>query len=330
MTQTPVSPAQLAAKLDPKHLRCMCTPKVVCGEHKADYPDGPPRCRANCGEPLDPILWPVGLHMGCDEPAPIPAAPTPLFSAPAGPAAAHPLKANLMRIIRWFEDNSARSQQAEIGPSEVGQDCLRRIAYRLTGTAAANDTADPWFAIVGTAVHDWLAAAIQSWQVISLGRKGDQKRYFIEERLQIADDLVGNCDLFDVDEGRVIDHKVVGATALKKYIEQGPSSVYRTQVHLYGRGWQLRGYQVRDVTIAFYPRSNYLDGMHVWSEPYDEQIAIEALNRLATVRQLAASLPADMIPATPDPAGCAWCPFYRPGGPADQSGCPGPLKTPGA
>ncbi len=376
---TVVDPAALAAKLAPQVI-CSCTAKSVGPCHQRQYPNGPVTCAANCGEPLDPLLWKDGLHVGCTRPAPIPtqltttsqpgpcldpycangAAPcgyTPnqhleahgvaaiiandrstgripaaTFAAPAGPKV-HPIKAELIEIIRWASSNAPRSLQRAIGPSEIGVDCMRRIAYRYTGARPVNTASDPWFSIVGTAVHDWLDTAINLWcgHVLGTqpgGRWTQEPRYLTEKRVTATADqhgVSGSCDLYDQERATVIDHKVVGATALKKYIDQGPSNQYRIQVHTYGKGYQQAGHPVREVAIAFYPRSGYLTDMHVWSEPFDESIADQALTRAATVRQLATVLPIGQIPAHPDQAACTWCPFFRGGmGPADQTGCPGP------
>ncbi len=338
---TAVTATQLAAALGSTSSWCSnCKAGHVCLVHQADWPNGAPRCRA-CPEPLDPILWKQGLHVGCTEPAPIPTvavAPAPAsFAAPAGKRPDHPLKAELIDLIRWADSHAPRSQQTALGPSEIGVDCIRRLAYRLTNTAAANDTADPWFAIVGTAVHDWLAVAIDRWTAeIDFGpnahhRTPDSRRFLIEERVTATTDqygVSGSCDLYDQQRRTVVDHKVVGPTALKKYLDHGPSSQYRIQVHTYGYGHEAAGRPVDEVAIAFYPRSGYLTDLHVWSEPYDRQVAVDALNRAATIQTLATALPPALIPAVPDAAACCWCPFYRPGGPADGTGCPGPIETP--
>lgn len=322
----------------PAASRCSCTPTAVCPGHRAQYPNGPVVCRAGCGEPLDPVLWPQGLHVGCTEPAPIPeqlvipASASP-FAAPAGPTT-HPIKAELIDVIRWADANKPRSLQQNVGPSEVGVDCMRRLAYRYAGVKKCNEAADPWFATVGTAVHEWLDTAINLWCANAQpegSKYWAEPRYLTEERVRItvAGDqygISGSCDLYDVERQTVIDHKVVGATALKKYVDKGPSNQYRTQVHLYGLGHEQAGRPVREVAIAFYPRSGYLTDMHVWSEPYDRTIAEQAIARAATIRQLAYNLPVALIPAHPDAAACTWCPFYRPGGPADHTGCPGPQK----
>lgn len=311
---------QLAAKLAPT-VDCTCTPRHVGACHAATYPDGPVGCRA-CPEPLDPILWPAGLHVCCTPP-PAAAATLP-FTAPAG-SQQHPAKKDLTQIVRWCESSSERSMQTAIGPSEIGVDCLRRIGYRVAGTPECNTVADPWFAVVGTSVHAWLGGAIDAWQEVELGRPagGPNPRYLVEQRVRMSDTVAGSCDLFDVDTGTVVDHKIVGASSLKKYRDNGPSNQYRTQVHLYGYGHTRAGRTVNEVAIAFFPRSSYLSDMHIWSEPYDQQIAIKALNRLDTVRTVTAAAGPTALPATPDPVGCTWCDFYRPGRPADATGCPG-------
>jgi len=301
-----------------------------------------PRCRGvGCRElRLDPILVDQpdgsGLHIGCIEPEPLPP-PTPAgaaaspFRSPVGPPAPHPLKVELIEVVRWFDANSPRSLQTTIGPSEIGVACLRRLAYRTANTPAVNTGSDPWFAIIGTAVHDWLAGALDAYQTVVLGRTGTNRRWLIEQNVSLPSpggDVLGHCDLYDVDAHRVTDHKIVGAASLKKYRDTGPSAQYRTQVHLYAYGLVQAGHRVAEVSIAYYPRSSWLSDLHVWAEPYDEQVAVDALTRLASVAQLAAALPMHLIPAAPDPVGCTWCDWYRPGRPADGTGCPGPLKGP--
>lgn len=311
---------QLAAKLAAP-AKCVCTPRHVGTCHTAAYPNGPVTCQG-CPELLDPSLWPTGLHVGCTPPPP--PAPTLPFTAPAG-TQTHPLKKQLTGIVNWCESSSERSQQTAIGPSEIGTDCLRRIGYRVTGTPTCNTNTDPWFAVVGTAVHAWLGGAIDSYQQWQLDRPagGPNPRYLVEQRVHMSDTVAGSCDLFDVDTGTVIDHKIVGAASLRKYRDNGPSNQYRTQVHLYGYGHARAGRTVNEVAIAFFPRSSYLADLHIWSEPYQEGIATAALNRLDTVRTVAAAAGPTALPATPDPVGCTWCDFYRPGKPADATGCPG-------
>ena len=84
-----------------------------------------------CAQPLDPALAPEVTHPSCsadsmwlDQDVPDP------FN--------DILKQKLIRMIMWAENESPRSKQAEIGPSEVGGGCDRHIAYRLAGVAPIN------------------------------------------------------------------------------------------------------------------------------------------------------------------------------------------------
>lgn len=250
------------------------------------------------------------------------------FTSPPGE---HPFKQELIKMIGWYDANTARSLQKTVGVSELGIKCQRRLAYRLAGTPAVNHP-DPWFAVIGSAVHDWLAYSLDVYQTVALNRTGANRRFLIEKKVRLTDDhlgIGGSTDLFDVDFLRVVDHKVVGNDALKRYIQEGPSPEYRVQAHGYGYGWELLGWPVREVCLVFYPRSNFLSNMHVWTEPYDRQVALDALARVRTIdlaRRHGVS-PTDW-PAAPDKGWCTWCPQYNPAlDRADEGGCPGPLTS---
>ena len=66
----------------------------------------------------------------------------------------------LKSAILHAASNAPRSRQREIGPSEVGEPCLRRLAYKVAGTEPTNDGGDPWRPVVGTAAHAWLADSL--------------------------------------------------------------------------------------------------------------------------------------------------------------------------
>src|SRR6202007_2411815 len=90
--------------------------------------------------------------------------------------------------------------------------------------------------------------------------------------------------------GTVVDWKSVGPTQLTKYKAKGPGGQYRAQAHLYGRGWARRGQDVRHVAVMFLPRNGELREAYFWSEPYDEQVAIQALQRLEGIPLTARAL----------------------------------------
>lgn len=249
--------------------------------------------------------------------------------APAQPSTEHPLAEELRQVVRDGDRFAARSLQVALGPSEIGEPCARRLAYRMLDHKRHNETSDPWAAIIGTAVHGWLADAFTA----ANGRLG-RTRWLVEQRLDIAPGLSGSCDLFDVDKLAVIDHKVVGVEPLKKYrtAKSDPSvlGAYRPQIHLYGLGWSRLGIPVREVALAFYPRGGLLSGLHVWSEPYNEQLALDALERSYNVLAVADALGCDRAPENfrqlPKNPGhrCTYCPWFRPG-PDTGDGCPGHL-----
>lgn len=248
--------------------------------------------------------------------------------APPAPSV-HPLAADIRQVVRDADRFSSRSMQVRIGPSEVGERCARKLAYRIMDEKQTNHDSDPWAAIVGTATHAWLADAFHA-----ANKRLGRIRYLIEQRLEIAPGLIGSCDLFDGDTLTVVDHKVLGTTTMREYKTMGPPPEYRKQAHLYGKGYLRLGLPVREVALVFYPRSGLLSGVHVWSEPFDEAIADEAIARLHQITEAAVALDVEhrvenyrLIPREPAHR-CTYCPWFKPG--ADMGdGCPGHMdKTP--
>jgi hypothetical protein len=241
------------------------------------------------------------------------------------------LATEVKRICRTYSESSARSQQKMIGLSEIGDPCDRAIAYRLMQMPPVNTGRDNHLADVGTAWHTWAAEAFAA-ENQRIGRT----RYVIEERVYLTDGYSGTADLFDVDTGTVLDHKLLGITSLRKIRGGQIPDKYRVQLHSYGLGHARAGRQVQQVALVCYPRSDNLGGdfgglgLHIHAEPYDEQIARRGLDRLSRLSTLLYQLNPErhpdrwsLIQATPSDD-CRWCPFLRPGnGPADDAGCPG-------
>ena len=216
-----------------------------------------------------------------------------------------------------------RSLQKAIGPSEIGADCMRRLAYKILGIDE-RPCAPNWKATIGTAVHAWLEG------IFDVDDGGSNiKRWYTETRVDVGEipglgHITGSCDLYDRMTGTVLDHKVVGPAQLRKYRVNGPSAQYRTQAHLYGRGWVRAGLPATHVAICFLPRNGELNEAYLWHEPYDEQVALDGLNRLAGVAALAARMGTDMLPLMPTADQyCVTCPFHRPGSNDLAGGCPG-------
>lgn len=259
-----------------------------------------------------------------------------MFSQPGAiePDSNEGIKRLLTDLIIATAANAPRSRQRRIGPSEVGDPCPRRLAYKIMDWPTVNDGGDPWPSIVGTATHDWLAHALERHNQTEPGR------FLIEERVHADDGTVsgyrlsGSCDAYDTHTHTVIDHKVVGDSSMRHYRRNGVREQYRIQAHLYGLGWENAGHTPATVALAFYPRGGMLGGLWVWSEPYDRQAALDALTRLGTIRDLLIALDPESrppmwthIPATPS-GSCRFCPWWRPASTDLSIGCPGELTNP--
>ena len=234
---------------------------------------------------------------------------------------------------RKTDDN--RSAQTTLGPSEIGTPCDRRLAMSLLGIPAVNPGGDGWAAFVGTAVHAALAAMFE-WADAGTGR------YAVETPLQFPSALVpkGTADLLDRTLVMVDDHKVQGKWTQNKLRTEGIPPGYRVQLHVYGYGQRLAGETVDYVALISWPReASSLDDLYAVVEPYDPQIARDALARVdriaaevqayETERAQWAGLDVNAhklgiareFPAADD---CRFCPFHAPGDPGFTRGCPGP------
>jgi hypothetical protein len=186
-----------------------------------------------------------------------------------------PLPPHIWAAVVDGHKQHPRSQQKRIGPSQVGTPCQRRLAYGLLEAPRVAPEGDPFPSITGTGMHEQLetlfarANAALGWP-----------RYLLERKVEVRPGLTGSCDMYDIAEAAVWDWKGVSTSALAKYRSKGPSEVYRTQAHLYGRGYRNAGFPVKTVNIAFWPRGGWGRDAHWWTEPYDDQIVDDALARI--------------------------------------------------
>lgn len=206
-----------------------------------------------------------------------------------------------------------RSLQKRIGPSEIGRPCDRWILHKLNGDSEP-DRGPAWKPAVGTAVHDQL----ERW-FNAANRGGGETRsteWVTEWEVTVGmignDYITGHSDLFHVPTGTVIDHKIVGPKQIQKYRLHGPSEQYRTQAHLYAKGFTEDGAwgPARNVAIAFVPRDGELSQTVFWSEPYDPHRAFNALgraNRLHTLLTVVGIDSALAASALCDDEWCSWC-----------------------
>ena len=233
------------------------------------------------------------------------------FFTPDAADTAADLKSALIDMIKARDEATPRHLQRELGPSEVGHPCMRRLAYGLMQIPRCNPSWDPLPAIIGTATHKWLESAAKHANTV-LGRQ----RWLIETRVNPAGWLSGSCDLYDCDTATVIDYKVPGASQFAKY-KKHPGELYRTQVHLYGKGFRNAGLPVETVAIMFLPRGGTLTGSHLWSEPYDETVADTALKRREQALMLINDLQVEQHPDrftyfSKSGPSCMFCSWFAP------------------
>jgi len=241
----------------------------------------------------------------------------------------HPFGLEIMQMVRAYDANRPRSLQQFLGPSEIGAPCDRQIAMKLAGIPEVNETADPWFPIIGSAVHAWLADAVVWYNDVYLGRPTNP-RFLVENRVKVTAkeggyDTSGHTDVYDADFKRVIDWKIVGTTTMRKVKngatpEEKAGPQYTVQGNTYGRGWVEAGYEVKELLICFLPRSNFLKNMQIVQLPFRPELSEQALARVAAIDQLRHFIQPHEFPAS----GCSiWCPFYRPSYPLGATSCPG-------
>lgn len=229
------------------------------------------------------------------------------------PGGDDPLRSALVDMIRQRHAVTPRNLQQELGPSEVGHPCLRKLAYGMAGAVQCNPDYDPLPSIIGTATHTWLESAARHANE-ALGRT----RWLTETRVTVADGLSGTADLYDCDTDTVIDYKCPGTTRFTRY-RKDPGPVFRAQVMLYGRGFENAGYPVKRVAIALIPRAGTLHKLHLWQALYDPAQADAVLARRSAVLAMLGSFDVERYPDRfewfPTTGyDCTYCPWWAPRG----------------
>jgi len=190
---------------------------------------------------------------------------------------------DLRGLIEHAITHEPRTLQTTIGPSEIGDPCTHCLAAKLAGWAKTEHGV-PWLPTVGTAVHRLLEDyVIDHENARTGGNHTASRRFLVEQHVMVGHigghEVWGHTDVLDLQAGVSIDYKCVGAATLKT-ARRGPSEVYRTQAHLYAKGWNDAGVRVDHVAIWYVPRNSVsLDHGIFWHEPYDEQVAVAALER---------------------------------------------------
>ena len=213
------------------------------------------------------------------------------------------IKELLIKALHERENNRPRSTQVQIGPSELGG-CRRKVWYRLNDQPETNENELKLAAIMGTAIHSAIESAFAGNSSILL-----------EQTVEYGG-MKAHVDAYLPDTGDVIDWKTVKARNLSYF----PSQQQRWQVQTYGYLIDKSGVgKPKTVNLVAIPRDGDERDIKVHSEPYDEAIALEALNWLAAIKD-SAEAPAPER----DESYCKfYCKFYDPSG---EMGCVGLKK----
>lgn len=268
-------------------------------------------------------------------------------NAVAGPM---DIEDDLIYAIRSHIWRHARSNQTAIGPSGLGTPCDRKLGHRLAGTPQIDSADDaPWRPTVGTAVHTWLHEAMDAANAAEEHRIGPKgycqepwcgyrvkgKTAHLDRWLMETNEAVGTIngelirgtiDVYDRLTETVVDWKVPGPTAIKKYRKASdPGQEYRVQIHTYARGLvHSRGLPVKTVGIMFLPMNGELKDHYYWQEPYDPRIAAKAFNRARKIKtQLDITGPATFAQLDVEEDHCNRCPWFSPGAHDLEISCPG-------
>lgn len=219
------------------------------------------------------------------------------------------LLADEMRdVARKAEAGRERSQQRALGPSGIGKPCVRCLARHVLGRPVVRQFDDPWLRIIGVAVHSWLEEAeLEATKRAGVNLYLQEMRVYPDGPNSELLPKGGNLDLYVISRKTVVDHKTTSLEKLRAYRLNGPGQQYRYQGHLYGRGLRLMGVDVEHVAIAFWPRGGRLSDLWVWTEPYSEQVAVEALDRYRTIRDLALTNGPSILPHLPADESCFDC-----------------------
>jgi hypothetical protein len=237
-------------------------------------------------------------------PQPVPGPETPLDAVLAAEWA--------RELLVTISDTKPRSLQASIGPSEIGQRCDRRIAYRLTSAPMVN-LSDPLKALVGIGTHAALAEGLA---------RLDPSRYLIEQPVRYRG-ISGTVDLYDAWKRRLVDWKTSSARRINRYRYDGVPANYVTQTAIYAEGLIAAGYPVDTIALVFIPRDGLLSDIYAWTTLPNAALADEAIDRYREIdrRVSAGEHPADF---TPWPSAlCPYCPNYSPGASDLAVACPG-------
>jgi CRISPR/Cas system-associated exonuclease Cas4 (RecB family) len=213
----------------------------------------------------------------------------------------------LLDVLRQRDEARPRSNQTEIGPSELGS-CSRKVWYRINGYEKTNDSTLKLAAVMGTAIHASIEDALEAADPTGT-------RFVVESEVA-WNGMKAHIDLWIPEIGAVVDWKTVKVKNLNYF----PSQQQRWQVHTYGFLMEQNGHKVNTVSLVAIARDGDERDVKVHTEPYSSEIAMEALGWLEAIKQSKTAPDPEK-----DPSFCRnYCDFYDETG---EIGCKGRGKA---
>ena len=209
-----------------------------------------------------------------------------------------PIEAIFQRYKRGLAEldaGRARSQQTELGPSDLSSACDRQIGLKIQNPGHGKDpTQVNYAAMWGTAWHRTLEEVVA------------HDPQYMTEKFAPFGDVPEHVDVYQHAYRIVVDHKSAGDATMKRVRAAGkPDEEHLDQTHWYVLGVRAAGFEVERVGLIYWPKGNDVDKALRWSGPVDE-------DRLISIQARR-----DRIKATPDPMTlgistkyCTWCPFF--------------------
>ena len=184
------------------------------------------------------------------------------------------IQALFSNALRDYMDGSARSiQSAEgiLGPSDIGF-CRQKATLMIKGVPQT-DVVPKWSAAVGTAVHNYVEAALK--QAYPDWLLGSIDHLEVTATLPSGAEIKGHPDVVVPASNAVLDIKTVDGFAWVK--REGTSQQHKYQRHLYALGLIQSG--ILDVSKPVLVGNVYFDRSGKESEPY---VVVEELDPTLT------------------------------------------------
>ncbi|TLK46597.1 hypothetical protein, partial [Glutamicibacter sp. V16R2B1] len=201
----------------------------------------------------------------------------------------------LLRLaLTEMEAADPRALQVETGASQaIG--CRAESLFRLLGVPES-DSRLRLDALIGKAAHAYAEEALK--------KVADRFELLVEHRASYRG-VPCTIDLGWVGAAKLIDWKFPRKSKISWMQKNGIGNGYRGQIHLGGAALRAEGYDIQTVGLACLARDGEFDEAVEFVEPFDQQIADAAADRVAEERARATEMEGILDRLAVDEAGKA-------------------------